>query len=482
MKLRFLAAALLALVPVLGQAAEEPSAKRKPNIVLIVIDDMGWKDIAADGSTYYKTPNVDRLAAEGMRFRNGYAACAVCSPSRAAIMTGQSPARLHLTDWIPGEGAPKTSRFTVPKWDMKVEKTTPTVAELLKKQGYTTAAIGKWHLGDDGPESHGFDVNVAGGHIGHPASYFWPYGKEGNDHRVPMLAEAGGKEGEYLTDRLTDEALKFIDANKEKPFFLYLAHYAVHAPLMAKDDDSAEFKGAKADGKQDFPVYAGMVKAVDNSVGRILANLKKQGLDDNTVVIFTSDNGGVVHFRATDNAPLRGGKGFPYEGGLRVPFIVRAPGVTKPGTVSDTPVIGTDFLPTFAHLAGITGKPVPVMDGVDITPALRGEKLDRDTFVWHYPHYWWGGNISPYSVIHSGEWKLVRWIEYGSEELYHLSVDPSETSDLAKQNPEKLKELSTKLDALLKEQGAQAPVPRQDAKPAPDPETNPAKAAKFIRG
>ncbi|BCU79851.1 sulfatase [Luteolibacter sp. LG18] len=481
MKILALAAALLPLAPFASTAADSP-VKRPPNIVLIVIDDMGWKDIAANGSTYYKTPNVDRLASEGMRFRNGYAACAVCSPSRAAIMTGQSPARLHLTDWIPGEGAPKNSRFTVPQWDMTLEKSTPTLPQLLKKQGYTTAAIGKWHLGNDGPEAHGFDVNIAGGHIGHPASFFWPYGKEGNSHRVPMLAEAGGKEGEYLTDRLTDEAVKFIDGNRDKPFFLYLAHYAVHAPLMAKDDDTALFKGAKPDGQQDFPVYAGMVKAVDDSVGRILADLKKQGLEDNTIVVFTSDNGGVVHFRATDNAPLRGGKGFPYEGGLRVPFIVRAPGLTKPGSVNDTPVIGTDFLPTFAKLAGIEGKPAPVLDGVDISPALRGGKLERDTFLWHYPHYWWGGNISPYSVIHSGDWKLVRWNEYGSEELYNLAQDPSEKTDLAKANPEKLKEMSAKLDAELKAQDAQPPVPRKDAKAAPDPESNPAKAAKFIRG
>jgi len=474
-------ASLLAMVPGL-HAADTPPAKHPPNIVLILIDDMGWKDIAANGSTYYKTPNIDRLAGEGIRFKNGYAACAVCSPSRASIMSGQTPARLHITDWIPGEGAPKTSRFTVPAWDMKLEKTTPTLPELLRKHGYATAAIGKWHLGMDGPEAHGFDVNIAGGHTGHPASYFWPYGTANNDHRVPMLAEAGGHDGEYLTDRLTDEAIKFIDSHKEKPFFLYLAHYAVHAPLMAKDSDADLFKNSNPDGQQNFPVYAGMVKAVDDSVGRLLADLKAQGLEDNTIVVFTSDNGGCVHFHATDNAPLRGGKGFPYEGGLRVPLIVRAPGITKPGTVSDVPVIDTDFLPTFAHLAGIEGKPVPVLDGIDVTPALKGEKLQRDTFLWHYPHYWANGLISPYSVLHAGDWKIIRWNEYDSEELYNLARDPSEKTDLATKEPAKLKEMSAKLDAALKEQGAQLPVPRPDQKPARPAETNPARAPRFIRG
>lgn len=454
-------------------------AKRPPNIVFILIDDMGWKDIAANGSRYYKTPNIDRLAAEGVRFTNGYAACAVCSPSRASIMTGLSPARLHLTDWIPGEGNPKSSRFTVPDWTRELPAQIPTLPGILKKHGYATATIGKWHLGEKSPTAYGFDLNIAGGHAGHPASYFWPYGKTGNNHRVPMLAESGGKKGEYLTDRLTDEALRFIDKNKVGPFFLYLPHYAVHDPIEAKESDLLVFKKAARDGRQNFPAYAGMVKSVDDSVGRILAELKKDGLEDNTIVVFTSDNGGAVHFHATDVAPLRAGKGFPYEGGIRVPLILKVPGLTKAGAVSTTPVIGSDFLTTLTHLAGITGDETVTPDGVDFTPALSGGKLGRDTLVWHYPHYWQDGKMTPYSVIRSGDWKLVRWYEYASDELYDLANDPSEKTNLAAKNPGRVKALAEKLVAALKEQGAQFAVPRDPARPASDPNKNWAMQKRF---
>lgn len=460
------------------RAADSPASSRPPNIVFILIDDMGWKDISANGSKFYRTPNIDRLAAEGMRFTQAYAACAVCSPSRAAIMSGQSPARLHITDWIPGEGTPKQSRFAVPKWTQRLT-VTPILPELLKKQGYTTASIGKWHLGEDGPQAHGFDVNVAGGHIGHPASFFWPYGKQGASHRVPGLGESGGQEGEYLTDRLAEESVKFIKTNKDKPFFLYLAHYAVHSPLMSKDADTNSFKDSPADGKQNFPLYAGMVKSVDDSVGLICNELKALGLEQNTIVVFTSDNGGVEHFRATHNAPLRGGKGFPYEGGLRVPLIIKAPGIAKAGSVSDAKVIGTDFLPTFAKLTGIEGKPAPILDGEDLSGVLRGEKTKRNSIIWHYPHYWGGGLITPYSVLRKGELKLIHWYEYDSYEFYDLAKDPSEEHDLAAENSADFNALKQELTAGLAELGAQLPEPRGDAKPAADPSTNPAHGAKF---
>lgn len=472
--------AYLVLLLTMFAAAEAAPAKTSPNIVFILIDDMGWKDIGANGSNYYKTPHIDQLAKEGMRFTNGYAACAVCSPSRAAIMTGQAPARLHITDWISGEEVPATSRFTLPDWTKELSPKLPTLPAILKKHGYTTATIGKWHLGKDAPAAYGFDVNVAGGHIGHPANYFWPYGKPAASHRVPMLADAGGQEGEFLSDRLTDEALKFIAQNKDKPFFLYLPHYAVHAPIQAKESDIALFKDAIADGKQSYPTYAGLVKSVDDSVGRIMAELKKLGLDDQTIVVFTSDNGGVVHFQATDCAPLRGGKGFPYEGGIRVPFIVKAPGITQAGSVSDTRVIGTDFLTTLTHLAGITDAQTQTADGVDLTPALKGGKLDRDTLVWHYPHYWNRGKLTPYSTIISGDWKLVRWYEYDSDELYDLAKDPSERHDLAAANPDVVKALSEKLSAILKQQGAQFGEARDSNAPALDPKSNWATQPSFI--
>ncbi len=479
------ASALAAFAPS-GLSAAEPAAEtRRPNVVLILIDDMGWRDVAANGSRYYRTPNIDKLAAEGIRFTQGYAPAAVCSPSRAAILTGKAPQRLHITDWIPGDMnssyAPKAKdrRFDNPDWTMKLPAGETTLAEVLKSRGYATASIGKWHLGGDdgdgdGPKNHGFDVNIGGGHPGQPASYFWPYGKPKDKHRVPGLSDAGGKAGEYLTDRLTDEAIRFIDANKAKPFFVYLPHYAVHGPLGAKQVDIESFKGSPADGKQNSPLYAAMVKSVDESVGRINEHLKKLGLEKDTIVVFTSDNGGVTNYPGhTSNAPLRAQKGFPYEGGLRVPLIVKMPGVVTPGSVSDTPVVGTDFFPTFAKLAGATeAASAPGIDGVDILSALRGGKLSRDTFVWHFPHYWGGGLITPYSVIREGDWKLVRWYEFDSAELYNLADDPGEKADLAAKEPAKVKDLVAKLEARLRGQGAQPPKPKKNPDPARDPSMN----------
>lgn len=464
--------------------AESPvPAGRPPNIVFILVDDMGWRDIAPNGSRYYRTPNIDRLAAEGMRFTQGYAPAAVCSPSRAAILTGKAPQRLHVTDWIPGDTAsgysPKSRRFDNPDWSTRLPAGETTLAEVLRARGYATASIGKWHLGGDdadgdGPKNHGFDVNIGGGHPGQPASYFWPYGKPGDKHRVPGLSDSGGAKGEYLTDRLTDEALRFIGTNRDRPFFVYLPHYAVHGPLGAKLADIESFKGTPADGRQNSPLYAAMVKAVDESVGRINDRIKALGLEKDTIIVFTSDNGGVTNYSGhTSNAPLRAQKGFPYEGGLRVPLVVKYPGVAAPGSVSDTPVVGTDFFPTFVRLAGAPeAASAPGLDGVDMLPALRGGKLARDTFVWHFPHYWGGGLITPYSVIRSGDWKLVRWYEYDSVELYDLSRDPYEKKDLASAEPDRVRELSSALDARLKAQDAQSPKPRRTPEPARDPNSN----------
>ncbi len=444
------------------------AAEAKPNFVFILIDDMGAADGGCFGSKFYRTPNLEALAASSMRFTRAYAACAVCSPTRAAIQTGKSPARLHLTDWIAGEGVPKNSRFKLPDWQQQLPLEETTLAEALKKLGYQTAHIGKWHLGGPAffPEHQGFDLNVAGGDIGHPASYFWPYGAEGKSHRVPGLAERGGHTKDYLADQLTEEALQFIEASKDRPFYLSLCHYSVHSPLMAKSNLIAEAAERPGSLGQSNQVYAAMLTSVDESVGRILRKLDELKLNDRTVIVFTSDNGGAVHLGkppATANWPLRDGKGSAYEGGLRVPLIIRAPGLTRAGSLCDVPVISMDFFPTLLELAGANAATRSVPDGVSIVPLLKGDKaLARDALFWHYPHYWNGGKVSPYSVALVGDWKLIRFYETDRQELYHLSMDPSEENDQASTQPEKLKELSRRLDAWLKQSGAQMPVARND--------------------
>ena len=446
--------------------AAEPA--RKPNILFILVDDMGWADGGCLGIQFYQTPNLDRLAAEGMWFTQAYASGAVCSPTRAAIQTGKSPARLHLTDWIAGERAPKNSKFRLPEWQQHLPLAEVTLGEALKKLGYATAHIGKWHLGGTNyyPERQGYDVNVAGGHIGHPASYFWPYGEPGNSHRVPGLAERGGQPGDYLTDQLTDEAMRFIAANQCGRFFLQLSHYAVHSPLMGRRElieQAADRPGANG---QSNTVYAAMLRSVDISVGRLLKQIEELNLAGNTVVIFTSDNGGAVHFGkppATSNAPLRSGKGFAYEGGLRVPLLVKVPEMTRAGSRCDTPVISTDFFPTLLELAGANAAAASTaLDGRSLVPLLHGRKeWARDALFWHYPHYWNGGIVSPYSVARVGDWKLIRFYETGREELYNLDADLSERHDLAlvSTHTEKRIELSARLDAWLKETAAQMPLP-----------------------
>jgi arylsulfatase A len=457
----------LLLMSGLTLSAVFAAAAGKPNIVFILIDDMGWADAACFGSRYYRTPNIDELASESMRFTQAYASCAVCSPTRAAIQTGKSPARLRITDWIPGEGAPKNGRFRLPEWQKHLPLEETTLAEALKNLGYATAHIGKWHLGGQAyyPEHQGFDLNVAGGDTGHPASYFWPYGATNNDHRVPGLAERGGKAGDYLTDQLTDEALNFIEANKDQPFYLNLCHYAVHAPLMGRRElieQAGEHPGANG---QSNAVYAAMLRSVDDGVGRVLRKVEELHLTARTVVIFTSDNGGAVHFGnppATSNSPLRNGKGSAYEGGLRVPLLVKMPGRIRAGSVCDAPVISTDFFPTLLELAGADkSAATTAVDGVSLVPLLDGAQvLPRDGLFWHYPHYWNGGKVSPYSVARVGDWKLIRFYESNREELYNLKSDLSERADLAVSNPRKREEMAARLDAWLRKTGAQMPVPR----------------------
>jgi len=428
---------------------------------------MGWADVGCFGSKYYETPHIDHLATQGMRFTNAYAACPVCSPTRASIMTGKYPARLHLTDWIPGEGNAPSHPLRVPEWQQFLPLEEITLAKALKSAGYATASIGKWHLGGPAyyPEHHGFDINIAGGDIGHPASYFWPFGDKKTSHRVPGLAAAGGKDGEYLTDRLTEEAKKFIATNTEQPFFLYFAHYAVHMPLMAKPGKLAKYRAKTPAGEQKNATYAAMIESVDDSVGQILHQLDTLGLTGRTVVVFMSDNGGLWP-QATSNAPLRAGKGYPYEGGIREPLIIKWPGVTKPGTVCPVPVSSIDFFPTLLEIADV---PLPAaVDGVSLAPLLKQADVPaRDALYWHYPHYWGGvpPRVRPFGAVRADDWKLIEFYDDMKIELYNLKDDLGETRDLALDQPETAAELRAKLHRWRESVGAQMPTPNPNYKP-----------------
>jgi arylsulfatase A-like enzyme len=435
-----------------GQCAE---ARERPNIVFILIDDMGWADAGCFGSRYYETPNIDRLAGEGMRFTDAYAACSVCSPTRASIMTGKYPARLHLTDWIPGEGNAPAHLLRVPQWRQFLPLEETTIARALKPAGYVSASIGKWHLGGPAyyPEHHGFDLNVAGTHFGHPASYFWPY--EGKSHSVAGLKE-GGHDGEYLTDRLTDEAERFIEQSKDRPFFLYFPHYAVHMPLQAKPAILAKYKAKPPCGGQNNPTYAAMIESVDDSVGRIERKLRSLGIERRTVVVFMSDNGGLWPM-ATSNAPLRAGKGYPYEGGIREPLIVKWPGSVKPGTTCSVPVSSIDFFPTLLEIAGL--KSPGVVDGRSLVPLLRqSDSLHREALYWHYPHYWAGNRVRPFGAVRAGDWKLIEFYEDMRVELYNLKNDIGEAHDVAQENLAKAAELREMLHRWRVAVDAQMPT------------------------
>ena len=475
------------LVPIcLFLSRQRPSAldakNEKPNIIFILADDLGWSDLACYGSKYYDTTHLDQLANEGMRFTDAYSASPVCSPTRASINTGRYPARLQLTDYLPGRGTNRTDKLSHAAIRPSLPLDEITIAEALKSAGYATACIGKWHLSADpqNPGQQGYDV-VAASHLGEKVRnfYFAPYG-------MKNLEE--GPSGEYLTDRLAAEAVKFIEDHREQPFFLYLSHLAVHGPYEAKqeyieewrtkaaarplqgpryllepnpdqqpgtaagvfiDSDSAGDYQARRMTKvrqiQDDPVVAAMLQSLDESVGHVLSKLQELGLADNTVVVFTSDNGGHVsqrrdvgEFQGTASLPLRGGKGWLYEGGLRVPLVVRWPGRIKPGAISDEVVISTDFYPTILNLAGL---PVPAdhdLDGISLVPVLRGNgSLNRDAVFWHWPHYSNHGRQSPGGAVRAGDYKLIEYFETGTVQLFNLQDDIGEQNDLAATMPEK---------------------------------------------
>ncbi|MCA8969857.1 MAG: sulfatase [Planctomycetes bacterium] len=403
---------------------------KRPNIVLIVADDLGWRDLSCQGSSYYETPNIDRLASQGMRFTNAYANGPNCAPTRASLMTGMYTPRHGI--YTVGSSKRGQSRFrklvpTVNKTELADESIT--LPEVLKTRGYRTGLFGKWHLGDD-PRTQGFDVNVGGTSKGHPSSYTSPYQNK---------ALTDGEDGEYLTDRLTSEACAFVRKNAHRPFFCYLPYYAVHTPIQPKAGTAAKYRNKKASDGQSNARYAAMIATLDENVGRVLATLDEAGIADDTIVIFVSDNGGVA--RITSNQPLRGGKGMLYEGGIRVPWIVRYPGVAKAGTTNDTPVITSDLLATVAALAGVAEKDVPKTDGIDLGPVLRGGSIDPRILAWHFPAYleadakqgtW---RSTPASALRHGRYKLLHFFEDGRLELYDLENDVSESIDIAQREP-----------------------------------------------
>ncbi len=451
-----------------GLAAVPRAAADAPvrwNFILVLVDDLGATDLGCMGSAFYETPHVDRLAADGMRFTAAYSACTVCSPTRASILTGQYPARLHVTDWIAGHVRPR-AKLKVPDWTMHLPLETHTLAEAFREAGYATASIGKWHLGgpESYPEQHGFEVNLGGTDRGQPPRYVAPYG-------IPTLAE--GPAGEFLTDREAAEACAFIERNRERPFFLYLPHYAVHQPIAGKREVVAKYqRKARADAPQRNATYAALIQSVDDSVGRIREQLSRLRLADRTVIVFTSDNGGLIgdpKAPVTSNLGLRAGKGSAYEGGVRVPFIFLWPGVTTTGESCPVPVISVDVFPTFLEIAGRPIPPGTEIDGESLVPLLRrAGGLRREALFWHYPHYHPGG-ATPYGAVRRGDFRLVEFFEDGRLELYDLKHDPLEAQNLAPSRPELAGELKATLVAWRERVGAQMPSPNPAYEPAPVP-------------
>ncbi len=462
--------------------------RRRPNFVFFLVDDLGRQDLGCYGSTFYETPNIDRLAAQGMRFTNAYAACPVCSPTRASIMTGKYPARIRLTNWIAGARSGKLLSAEYLHY-MKLEEVT--LAEALKEAGYRTYLVGKWHLGNEPyyPEKQGFDVNIGGDNSGSPPTYFYPYTR--GKRSIPGLEE--GQPGEYLTDRLTDESLTLIEQSKDRPFLLYLSYYAVHIPLEAKKElvekykakakrlgledqphfwvDEAWPKTAAGDAKwrqtlktrilQDHAVYSAMMESLDQSVGRVMKKLEELRLADNTIVFFMSDNGGLAtaEGQPTCNLPLRGGKGWLYEGGIREPMLIKWPGVARAGSTCHDPVISMDFYPTMLEMAGVPLKPQQHVDGESLVPLLKGTgRPQRQAIYWHYPHYSNQGG-GPGGAVRAGDFKLIEFYEDNRIELYNLQADFGEQHDLATEMPEKAAELRRMLHEWRNEVEAVMPQP-----------------------
>lgn len=517
---------LLVLFLSLGtDAACVTGAERLPNVVFFLVDDLGESDLGCYGSQFYETPHVDRFATEGVRFTQAYAACHVCSPTRASIMTGKYPATLHLTDWLPGRKEFSFQKFKNATIHQHLPFEEITIAEALKAHGYTTLHLGKWHLGEDpsGPLAHGFDVQIPRWNKGWPnAGYHAPFKLDGLDD-VP---------GDYLTDRLTDEAVRLIEEHRDRPFFLYLSHFAVHDPIQGRADlvtkyadkllrspardglpfilegnpdaehplsrlelnallENDDYHGfrvlpnqtVKIKQFQDNVQFAAMVESMDQSLGRVLKQLKTLGLEDDTIVIFCSDNGGMsaANFGrpdrvipeskldgafATSNLPLRGGKGWLYEGGIRVPLIVKWPGPGQRGATCDVPVISTDFYPTILEMIGVPARPEQQTDGVSLAGLVKGEtKLEREAIYWHFPHYSNHGMQSPGGAIRWKNYKLLDYFENNTVQLFDLPNDPGEQHDLASERPE----IAARLQGMLKDWRTRVDAPMMEPNPMYEP-------------
>ncbi|WP_246124743.1 sulfatase [Algibacter pacificus] len=449
---------------------------KKPNIVFILADDLGAHDLSYAGSKYYETPNIDGLANDGVQFTQGYAACQVCSPSRASLMSGQYTARHGVTDWIGAATGEKwgdyyNTKVMPPEYNHAIPEDNITIAEALKTNGYKTFFAGKWHLGDEPhtPENNGFEINIGGWEVGSPkGGYYAPWSN-------PKLEAK--HDGENLTMRLANETASFITEHKDEPFFAFLSFYAVHGPIettqakWSKYRNKAEAQGIPESGYkmernlpirtvQDNPIYAGLIESMDDAVGVVLKRLKELGLDKNTIVVFTSDNGGVASGDAfsTTNFPLRGGKGYQWEGGIREPYLIKAPMLKNTPKTIDYPVSGIDFYPTLLDLVGAEKDPKQVIDGVSLVPLLEGKGLNTRPLFWHYPHYGNQGG-EPVSIIRKEAYKLIHYWEDGHDELYNLSLDPGENQDISKDNLEVVENLRTQLDAYLKSVNARIPQP-----------------------
>lgn len=450
------------------------SADDRPHVVLILVDDMGAYDLSIEGSTFYETPHIDRLARGGMRFSQGYATCRVCSPSRASIQLGQFTARHGITDWIgarTGLDWDRDDRVLPAEYVRHLPHADVTLPEAMQAGGYRTFFAGKWHLGGKGslPADHGFDINRGGHERGSPpGGYFSPY-------KNPQLED--GEPGESLPLRLADETVRFIESADERPFFAMLSFYSVHSPVQttrqlwskyqqkasSRPDPGERFKIDRTlpvRQVQDHPVYAGMVEVTDQAVGRVLKALHNAGLAESTIVIFTSDNGGVSSgdAYATSNLPLRGGKGRQWEGGIREPYYIRYPPSAQPNSTCDVPVTGADLYPTILELCGLPLRPEQHVDGVSLVPLLEGETIAERPLYWHYPHYGNQGG-EPGSMIRLGDWKLIHYYEDGRNELYNLRSDPSESIDVARQYPVRSARMWNQLDQWLVSVDAKRPMP-----------------------
>jgi arylsulfatase A-like enzyme len=458
---------------------------KKPNVLFILVDDMGARDLSNEGSAFYESPHIDRIAHEGMKFTRGYATCQVCSPSRASILTGKYPPNHGITTWIgdaSGEAWRKRGRhdsLLPPEYERNLRDSEITLAEAMKNAGYTTFFAGKWHLGSKGswPTDHGFDLNKGGWDVGSPSGgFFSPWQNPNLD---------SGPAGESLTRRLGQETADFIEANKNQPFLAYLSFYTVHGPIQTtealwkKYRDKAEKIGLAKERflfdrrlnvrqVQDCPIYAGMIEQLDHSIGIVLDKLDEHGLNENTIICFTSDNGGVSSgdAYATSNLPLRGGKGRQWEGGIREPFYIKAPGIAKAGSKCATPVNGIDWYPTLLELCGIDLPKKQKVDGVSLVPLLKGEEIQMRPLFWHYPHYGNQGG-EPSSIIMEGKWKLIHYHEDGRDELYDLKKDIGEQNDLIEAEAKRAQNMRQRLDHWLKKTKATLPTP--------DPEFDPDK-------